>query len=237
MDKIILMYLIENKSIINISKEIGWSYKKVRNYLLKNNIKLRKRNTKGLRFHSRSTRNKMRNSALGEKNHNYKKCSEKTRKIFKDFRNKVINDPKLKEEIYKKVSKTRIERKLSVGKNNPMSNPDTIKKWIKSNNLKPNKSELKLFEILQKFNIEFLLNTRAEYLIIEGKIPDFINLKKKRIIELYGDYWHRNDTKEKIEKRVNLFKKSGYNTLIVWENELKNINELKIKLNNYVKNS
>lgn len=233
MEKIISMYLGEKKSIIDISKEIGWGYKKVRNYLLKNNVQLRKRNTRGLHLHSEITKQKMRNSALGEKNHNYGKCSEQTREIFKEFRERVSNDPELKRQIYQKASKTRIEKKLSVGNKNPMSNPKSVKKWAESNGLKPNKTEIKLFRIIQEINTDFLLNTKAEHLIIEGKIPDFVNLKDKKIIELYGDYWHKNDTKEKIEKRINLFKKSGYDTLIVWEREIKNITNLKNKLYGY----
>jgi len=233
MDEIILMYLDGKKSILNIAKKIGWGYKKTRNHLLRNNIPLRRRNTKGLHFHSDKTKKKMSNSALGEKNHNYGKCSEGTRKIFKDFREKVSKDPELKKKIYQKASKTRIEKKLSAGKNNPMANPEAVKKWIKSNGIKPNKTELKLFEIIKEINQNFLLNTRAEQIIIEGKIPDIVNLKEKKIIELFGDYWHRNDTKEKIEKRIFLFKKLGYDTLIVWEKELKNLPNLKNKLYGY----
>ena len=91
---------------------------------------------------------------------------------------------------------------------------------IKGQQIKPNKSELKLDFILKSFlPNEYKLNVLG-YLIISGKIPDFVNVNgKKKLIELYGDYWHRNDNPQ---DRINLFKKFGWDTLVVWEKELKN---------------
>lgn len=232
-DKIVELYL-NNHSILNICNKTGLGYKKIRTHLLKNNISLRKRNTKGLHNHSEETKNKMRVSKLGSKNINYKKCSNKTKEIFNSFRLKLASDENLKKIVYEKVSKTRIKRKLSVGKNNPMSRPEAVKKWAESNHLKPNKSEIKLFHIIEELFLgKFLINTKAEYLIIEGKIPDFVNIEDKKIIELYGDYWHRNESNEKQNKRINLFLNNGYKTLIIWEHELKNLEKLKIKLYGY----
>jgi len=50
------------------------------------------------------------------------------------------------------------------------------------------------------------------------KFPDFINEKEKKIIEVFGNYWHRNDTGE---DRTILFKQYGYSTLIIWEREIR----------------
>jgi len=62
-------------------------------------------------------------------------------------------------------------------------------------------------------------------------VPDFININgQKKIIELYGDYWHRNDDPQ---DRIDLFAKYGYQTLIIWEHELKNEVELKDKLQEF----
>lgn len=66
------------------------------------------------------------------------------------------------------------------------------------------------------------------YTFIGGKCPDFINFKDKRIIELFGNYWHK---KSEEKQRINHFKKYGYNTLIIWEEELKNVDKLINKLN------
>lgn len=67
-----------------------------------------------------------------------------------------------------------------------------------------------------------------------GKSPDFINVNgQKKIIELYGDYWHGPEmtgrTKEE-KQRVDCFAKEGYQTLIIWEHELNDISALGGKL-------
>ena len=234
-NSIISMYLDEKKSILDIGKKLGLGYKKVRNYLLKNNIELRKRNTKGLHKHSDDTKQKIRESKIGEKNPNYNKCSDETRILLRSYRDKLFSNPITKKEIYKKISETRIKKKLSVGKNNPMSNSDTVKKWAKSNKLTPNKPERLLSDVLNNlYPNTFFLNTLAEYLVIDGKIPDIVDLNNKRIIELYGDYWHKDESSEQQNERIQLFLDNGYNTLIIWEKELKNLIKLEIKINNFI---
>ena len=56
--------------------------------------------------------------------------------------------------------------------------------------------------------------------IIDGKVPDFVNEIEKVIVEMYGSYWHRNETTQKTIERINLFKSHGYSTVIIWENEV-----------------
>ena len=46
---------------------------------------------------------------------------------------------------------------------------------------------------------------------------------QKKIIELFGDYWHKD---EDPSKRINIFAKYGYSTLVVWEKELADSNSL-----------
>ena len=60
----------------------------------------------------------------------------------------------------------------------------------------------------------------------DGKIflnrfcPDFINKKSKKIIELYGDYWHnKTDAILRDKRRIKTYKKHGYDTLVIWEHE------------------
>lgn len=63
--------------------------------------------------------------------------------------------------------------------------------------------------------------------------PDFINVNyQKKIIEFYGDYWHKN-TKKRDKQRIETYKNFGYKTLIVWEHELDNKDRLKEKILNF----
>ena len=48
-------------------------------------------------------------------------------------------------------------------------------------------------------------------------------VNQKKLIELYGDYWHKGENPE-IKK--NYFKKFGFDTLIIWERELSNLDKL-----------
>jgi len=62
--------------------------------------------------------------------------------------------------------------------------------------------------------------------LIGTKSPDFIHHKQKKLIEMFGDYWHgevlTGRTNEEEEKqRMIYFAKYGYQTLIIWEHELK----------------
>ncbi len=234
-DGIIKMYLVDKLSILNTAKHFGLGYKKTRNILLKNGIKLRKKNTKGLHKHSDDTKHKMSLSVSGEKNHNFGKKNPLWKLIIEKHRNKILNDPELKKEFYKNISRIRKEKGLSKGENNPMSKTENVEKWAKSNsNLSPNKKELKLFEIVLKLNKNYKLNTRGELIVIGNRIPDIVNINEKKIIELFGDYWHKNETKEEQDNRMNTYKNNGYSALIVWETELKNEDLLIKKLNNFI---
>jgi very-short-patch-repair endonuclease len=110
---------------------------------------------------------------------------------------------------------------------------------FKSLKLKPNKPEKVLNNLLN-----LMLPNEYKYIgdgqiIIGGFNPDFINVNgQKKIIEMFGDYWHnREDTKERDTKRLETYKKYGYETLVIWENELKNIYEVTEKIISFNKNS
>jgi hypothetical protein len=112
------------------------------------------------------------------------------------------------------------------------NNPEQRKKAIKSLIKRPNKKEKLLYSILQSnFPNEWKYIGNGKILI--GRFnPDFINCNgKKKIIELFGDYWHKNDNSN---DRIEYYKKYGFSTLIIWEKELENIENVvnKIKVFN-----
>lgn len=100
----------------------------------------------------------------------------------------------------------------------------------------PNKLEIFLNELLQNlFPDEYKFVGNGEF-ILAGRCPDFVNINgQKKIIELFGHYWHgeefrsqyQNDflsNEQHEQQRINHFAKYGYQTLIIWEYELKNEN-------------
>jgi very-short-patch-repair endonuclease len=55
-------------------------------------------------------------------------------------------------------------------------------------------------------------------LLIGGRAPDFANTDgRSKLIEVYGDYWHRG---EDPSERIGFFAQFGFETLVIWEREI-----------------
>jgi very-short-patch-repair endonuclease/DNA-directed RNA polymerase subunit RPC12/RpoP len=107
-----------------------------------------------------------------------------------------------------------------------------LKATLLSRLIKPNKPERLLGMLLGK-DYKFVGDGKV---ILGGFCPDFINCNgQKKIVELYGDYWHTKDQYaiDKDKRRLKEYSKLGYSTLIIWEKELKNINKLTNKLKKF----
>jgi hypothetical protein len=85
----------------------------------------------------------------------------------------------------------------------------------------PNKSESLLMNLLEDIYPSEWKFVGDGKVFINGKCPDFININgQKKIIELFGDYWHKGQDPQ---DRIDVFKPFGFDTLIIWERELKHI--------------
>jgi len=95
--------------------------------------------------------------------------------------------------------------------------------------LKPTKLELALSELLS----EEWKYVGDNEVIIGCKNPDFINVNgQKKLIEVFGRYWH---TEEDESVRIKHFKQYGFKTLIIWEEELQNKEDLLVKIEEFEK--
>ena len=119
---------------------------------------------------------------------------------------------------------------ITSGKKNWQS-PIFVKNQMKARHVKQNKTEKRLEDITTNlFPYEYKFVGDGE-VVIAGKCPDFININgQKKIIELFGDYWHKGQNPQ---DRIDVFFPYGYDTLIIWEKELKDVEILKIKLNEF----
>lgn len=129
--------------------------------------------------------------------------------------------------------------KWNIGLNNPSKRPDlreyqrqrAIQQWRDGGipqNRKPTKPEIKLQLILDDLYPSEFRYVGDGQIRINGKNPDFINVNgRKQIIELFGDYWHKDQNPQ---ERIDCFTPYGYKTLVVWEKELKDERALKNKL-------
>ena len=122
-------------------------------------------------------------------------------------------------------------------KNNPMFVPEFKEKAIRNLFLslrsKPNKSEELLDSLLKRIlSNQFVYNGGLELGIIIGyKIPDFVNINgKKQVIELFGDYWHKD---ENPKDKIKYYKALGWDCLVIWEHELVDETSLSTKLREF----
>lgn len=99
--------------------------------------------------------------------------------------------------------------------------------------IQPNKWELQLLDILQEFDntFEFIGDGRTQQ--IAGKWPDFINGDNK-LVEFFGEYWHKYQEES---ERIEHFKKNGYDCLIIWGRDMKNLNTLQIKIGGFLRST
>lgn len=121
------------------------------------------------------------------------------------------------------------KKKISEVMKNQWKDAEYAKKHLVFNS--PNKQEIKLMGILNQLypgEWKFVGNGQV---IIDGKCPDFINVNgQKKIIELYGERWH---TIDEPQKRINVFKPFGYDTLVIWVRELQNSSKIKTTIKRF----
>lgn len=118
------------------------------------------------------------------------------------------------------------------GKNNPFygrkHTEETLKRILKAVHGKPNGVESQLIALIDEYRLPFCYVGNGE-VVIAGKNPDFIHSQgDKKVIELFGDYWHSPLLRPNIrhtatyEATKRHYEKHGYDCLIIWESELKN---------------
>lgn len=91
---------------------------------------------------------------------------------------------------------------------------------------KKNKQENNLEKILRQILPKEYKYVGDGKVWIEGFNPDFINCNgRKKIIELFGDYWHNlPKVFDRDHKKLKIYKKYGYDCLVIWEKDLKSKN-------------
>lgn len=80
-----------------------------------------------------------------------------------------------------------------------------------------NKFEIDFHEVFNQLvytgNGEFVLHDKHG-----GMNPDFILPGTNKVVELFGNYWHRNDDPA---KRIKRLKSLGYDAIVVWEDDFR----------------
>lgn len=182
------------------------------------------------------TRIKISESLKGEGNYWYgKHLSKETKMKISLARNRWWERIPPEERKFSEEHKRKISQALS-GERNPMyGKPNPNKNWGKQLNDPefqrkrlwglthgPTKPEKQIINLITKHSLPFKYVGDGQ-VIISRLIPDFIAVNgEKKIIEVFGDYWHRNDDPQ---DRINLFWNHGYDALVLWESEIKHSSE------------
>ena len=112
--------------------------------------------------------------------------------------------------------------------------PEYVAMQMIARNVCPNKAEEFLEEFFQNLfsnEYKFVGDGKDKDFIIAGKCPDFVNINgQKKIIELFGEHVHKP---EEEQQRTDLFAQEGYQTLIIWYSELKDVRKLTEEVLNF----
>lgn len=107
--------------------------------------------------------------------------------------------------------------------------------WIAARrNIKPTRPERILNDITPK-SVRYVGDGNKWIKLENGrnKNPDFIVDGQKKIIEVFGNYWHKNDNSQHL---VDLYIQVGLKCLVIWENEIyKNPEQVKERFGNFIK--
>lgn len=115
---------------------------------------------------------------------------------------------------------------------NPEHRDKMVRAIVKGNCPRPNKPETSLLNLLCTSYPGEWKYVGDGSLVIGGKNPDYTNINgRKMFIELFGDYWHKG---ENPQDRIDLFKQYGYDTLVIWERELKDKDKVLARLAEFV---
>src|SRR3990167_9517233 len=127
-----------------------------------------------------------------------------------------------------------IARARALGPDNPMRNPETMKRNLAKALAHPNQFEKRVSAFLSSHQFPFKFTGDASFWIgpcLSGghRNPDFVNSKKKLAILAHGRHWHQDPVK--VEKELEDYRTMGWRCLVIWDNDkldeamLKNIGE------------
>ena len=144
------------------------------------------------------------------------------------FMKDSMQNEQYKQKFIAAMNRPEVKKKHSLKQIENWNSPEYVQKQMAARNVSQNNREKELEAILHSILPNEYKFVGDGKVIIAGKCPDFININgQKKIIELFGDYWHKDDNPE---DRMHIFKPFGFDTLVIWEHELKNADRLKSRI-------
>jgi len=213
-------YIREGMSTYTLGEIIGVSSTTIRRWLNKFNIKLRSapEAKKGLSL----------KKLIGNKYAVGYSCPEELkRKLSKLKKGKTVEELygfKIGQKVRKRISETHKGKKLS----------EEHKRILRESlNKRPTNPE-KIFDKLTSREVMYVGNGDWWRRLPNGKYknPDFKIKDQKKVIEIFGDYWHKGENPQKL---ISLYAQIGLNCLVIWEHEIYNQPKIVLnKTNNFI---
>lgn len=212
-------YIVNKKSTHQIDKEIGCSFTTVLNYLKKYDIPIRTKCESQVLVNRKGNNHPQYIDGHTTRLHYCIDCEKKG----------------IKTEISRNRGNERCQSCAGKYKwQDPIFRKKHLEIVLGALNLYPNKPEKCLIKLLHQILPKTYKFVGDGKLIVGGFNPDFVNKDNNKIIEMYGDYWHnREDAKKRDKGRLHAYTRNNYETLIIWEHELKNLNEVKKRIEEF----
>jgi len=176
---------------------------------------------------SEETHQKISVSKIGKNNPIYgKHRSEETRKKMSEAHKDQVPWCKgLTKETDKRIV---IQAKQMLKRwQDPVYREKNVRATAKAQHRRPNHPETIVLELIQRYNLPFVYTGSGD-LVIDGFNPDFKNNNGgNKLIEVFGDFWHNKPKViERDNRRLIAYKKHDYQTLVIWEHELENLDKV-----------
>ena len=192
------------------------------------------------KYPTEETKEKQRQAKLGKPSGMLNKHhSEETKVVMKKSRREGLESgriiPPMLGKHHSEESKEKSRKTHEQLWQEPEYREKRLKAIFKGFKLLPNKPEKFLIKLLQElFPSQWKFVGDGKFWI-NGKNPDFVHISQKKIIEHFGDYHHGEgvtgiSNKHHEQERIDLFAKKGFQTLVIWQHELENIELLTKKV-------
>lgn len=228
-------YVIEKLSTLKIGRLCKVNAETIRTYLKRNNIKIRSISEAKIEWHKKNP-----DALKGKNNPRWGKSISEEHKVrikefMKTFRHSEETKRKMSENSpwwgRKHTDETKM--KLSIAHKGKKLSEEHKKALRESLNRPPSKPE-KIFDEMTPSIVRYVGNRTWWRKLPNGKYknPDFKVTGKNKVIEVYGDYFHKNDNPQDL---IDLYKQIGIDCLIIWEGEIyKHPNQVQVKVKEFI---
>jgi hypothetical protein len=132
------------------------------------------------------------------------------------------------------ISRTGLKRgpetiqKMSASAKRTWKNEEIAKKRFCGMHRRPNGAEIFVDKQIQIVRPKDFVYSGDGKIWIEGRNPDWFNINgKKQVIEFFGRQYHKSEDEK---DRLDHYKRYGYDCLVIWAEELKDLEKLKNKI-------